>query len=225
MAKRPDYEDLINASASAEKLTAWIIHELSVFNLGNTVDFNFLSRQSVGGYCRALGFAKNRNWALLELDKIAPKSPMGPNVVPEKEAVAVLAQIKHALDKNILQPKEGGKPQMDIISDFLPKGRRYKGAKTLGHLWEFQYALAVELEHGRTRGANVTNNHPLLTAMVVLAHLSEDKLYYARLWEMETGGELFNATLEKKPTRSIQEEHIRARGYLQSRLQEKLKVS
>ena len=150
---------------------------------------------------------------------------MGPKVVPEKEAVAVLAQVKYALDKNILQRKEGGKPQMDIISDFLPKGRRYKGAKTLGHLWEFQYALAVELEHGRTRGSNVTNNHPLLTAMVVMAHLSEDKLYYGRLGEMETGSELFNATLEKKPTRPIQEEHIRARGYLQSRLQEKLKVS
>ena len=39
-------------------------------------------------------------------------------------------------------------------------------------------------------------NHPLLTAMVVLAHLAEDRLYYARLLVMETEGELFNAHLK-----------------------------
>jgi hypothetical protein len=37
---------------------------------------------------------------------------------------------------------------------------------------------------------------------------------------METAAELFNANLEKVPTGSILEEHIRARGHLQSRLQE-----
>jgi hypothetical protein len=115
-----------------------------------------------------------------------------------------------------------GKPQLDIISDFLPNGKRYKRAKTLGHLWEFQYALAVELEHGRTRGNNVTNNHPLLTALVVVAHLAEDKLYYARLWEMETSGEFFNAQLEKAPTGPIMKENMRAKVYLQQRLQERV---
>ena len=219
--KKRSFVELLKKGAPATKLTEVIIHELSMFNVGKTVDFNFLSRSSVGGYCRSLGFATNRNWAMLVLDKIAPKSPVGPNVVPEREAKAVLAQLRYAIDTRLLEPKMG-KPQLDIISDFLPKGKRYKRAKTLGHLWEFQYALAVELEHGRTRGSNVTNNHPLLTALVVVAHLVEDKLYYARLWEMETSAALFNAHFEKAPTGPIMKENMHAKVYLQHRLQERV---
>jgi hypothetical protein len=221
--KQPSFAELLDKRVPAAQLTDFIIHELSVFNLGQIVDFNFLSRSSVGGYCRSLGFATNRNWSMLALDKIAPKSPLGPNVVPELEAKAVLAQLRYSIDMRLLQPKNKNKPRPDIISDFLPKGRRYERAKTLGHLWEFQYALAVELEHGKTRGSNVTNNHPLLTALVVVAHLTEDKLYYARLWEMETSAELFNAFLEKAPTRPIIKENIHAKTYLQQRLQERMK--
>ena len=33
---------------------------------------------------------------------------------------------------------------------------------------EFAYALKVELEHGKMRDVNVTNNHPFLTAMIAL---------------------------------------------------------
>src|SRR5476649_711518 len=220
--KQPSFAELLDKRVPAARLTDFIIHELSVFNLGKIVDFNFLSRSSVGGYCRSLGFATNRNWSMLVLDKIAPKSPLGPNLVPEREAKAVLAQLRYAIDKRLLVPKMG-KPQPDIISDFLPKGKRYKRAKTLGHLWEFQYALAVELEHGKTRGSNLTNNHPLLTALVVAAHLTEDKLYYARLWEMETSAELFNAHLEKAPMRPIMKENMHAKTYLQQRMQERVK--
>jgi hypothetical protein len=221
--KQPSFAELLDQRAAASRLTDFILHELSVFDLGKIVDFNFLSRSSVGGYCRSLGFAASRNWSMLALDKIAPKSPLGPNVVPEREAKAVLAQLRYAIDTRLLQPKNKDKPQLDIISDFLPKGRQYNRAKTLGHLWEFQYALAVELEHGKTRGSNVTNNHPLLTALVVVAHLTEDKLYYARLWEMETSAGLFNAHLEKVPTRSIMKENMHAKTYLQQRLQERVK--
>src|SRR5664280_1099607 len=222
--KERSFAELLEKGAPASKLTEVIIHELSVFNLGKTVDFNFLSRPSVGGYCRSLGFATNRNWSMLVLNKIAPKSPLGPNIVPEREAQAVLAQLCYAIDKRLLEPKMG-KPQPDIISDFLPKGKRYKGAKTLGHLWEFQYALAVELEHGKTRGSNITNNHPLLTALVVVAHLTEDKQYYARLWEMETNGQLFKAQIENSPTGSILKENMRAKVYLQERLQERIEMA
>ena len=219
--KELSFVELLEKGAPASKLTEVIIHELSAFKRGKTVDFSFLSRLSVSGYCRSLGFATNRNWSMLVLNKIAPKSPLGPNIVPEREAQAVLAQLCYAIDKRLLEPKMG-KPQLDIISDFLPKGNRYKRAKTLGHLWEFQYALAVELEHGKTRGSNLTNNHPLLTALVVVAHLVEDKLYYARLWEMETSGSLFNAQLEKTPTGPILKENMRAKVYLQQRLQERV---
>lgn len=219
--KQRSFVEVLEKGAPASRLTRVIIHELSVFNLGKTVDFNFLSRPSVGGYCRSLGFAKNRNWSMLALDRLAPKSPQGPRVVPEREAKAVLAQLRHAIDARLLEPKMG-KPQPDIISDFLPKGKRYKRAKTLGHLWEFQYALAVELEHGKTRGSNLTNNHPLLTALVVVAHLTEDKLYYARLWEMETSGSLFNALLGDASRGPIMKENMRAKVYLQQRMQERV---
>src|SRR5674476_1347919 len=163
------FVELLEKDAPVSKLTEVIIHELSAFNRGKTVDFNFLSRLSVGGYCRSLGFATNRNWSMLVLNKIAPKSPLGPNIVPEREAQAVLAQLCYAIDKRLLEPKMG-RPQLDIISDFLPKGNRYKRAKPLGHPWEFQYALAVELEHGKTRGSNLTNNHPSVSYTHLRAH-------------------------------------------------------
>jgi len=38
----------------------------------------------------------------------------------------------------------------------------------------FRQGLEVELEHGtRYQSANVTNNHPILTGKIVLAHLKE----------------------------------------------------
>ncbi|MBU2498591.1 MAG: hypothetical protein KKE57_06815, partial [Proteobacteria bacterium] len=38
-------------------------------------------------------------------------------------------------------------------------------------LKEFRHGLEVELEHGiQFKDANVTNNHPLLTGLIVLAH-------------------------------------------------------
>jgi len=36
--------------------------------------------------------------------RIAPKSPLGPNVVPEGEAKAVLAQLRYAIDTQLLEP-------------------------------------------------------------------------------------------------------------------------
>ena len=46
----------------------------------------------------------------------------------------------------------------------------------------FRRGLEVELEHGvRFKDANVTNNHPLLTGKIVLAHLKETMDYYERL--------------------------------------------
>ena len=47
---------------------------------------------------------------------------------------------------------------------------------------EFCVGLEVELEHGmQFRDANVTNNHPLLTGLIVLAHFKESLDYYRLL--------------------------------------------
>jgi len=58
----------------------------------------------------------------------------------------------------------------------------------------FRNGLEVELEHGLTfKDANVTNNHPLLTGMIVLAHLKESLDYYRLLEVAELEGDLLKA--------------------------------
>jgi len=58
----------------------------------------------------------------------------------------------------------------------------------------FLQGLEVELEHGtRFQDANVTNNHPILTGMIVLAHLKESMEYYERLQVAEVEGDLLKA--------------------------------
>lgn len=62
----------------------------------------------------------------------------------------------------------------------------------------FKQGLEVELEHGtRYEDANVTNNHPILTGKVVLAHLKETMDYYERLEVAEIEGDLLKAVLSK----------------------------
>ncbi|MEW6107661.1 MAG: DUF5661 family protein [Nitrospirota bacterium] len=61
---------------------------------------------------------------------------------------------------------------------------------------DFRRGLEVELEHGiMFKDANVTNNHPLLTGKIVLAHLKETMDYYKRLEVAELEGDLFKATV------------------------------
>jgi hypothetical protein len=59
---------------------------------------------------------------------------------------------------------------------------------------DFRRGLEVELEHGvRFKDANVTNNHPVLTGKIVLAHLKETLDYYQRLEVAEIEGDLLKA--------------------------------
>lgn len=59
----------------------------------------------------------------------------------------------------------------------------------------FQQGLEVELEHGlQFPDANVTNNHPILTGKIVLAHLKEMLDYYLRLNVAELQGDLLKAS-------------------------------
>jgi hypothetical protein len=67
---------------------------------------------------------------------------------------------------------------------------------------DFLQGLEVELEHGtRFKDANVTNNHPILTGKIVLAHFKESMEYYKRLAVAELEGDLFKATLAKNPAK------------------------
>ena len=73
-------------------------------------------------------------------------------------------------------------------------------AKKMGiALEDFRMGLEVELEHGTMfDDANVTNNHPILTGMIVLAHMKETLDYYKRLDVAEVEGDLLKAVLSRK---------------------------
>jgi hypothetical protein len=62
----------------------------------------------------------------------------------------------------------------------------------------FRQGLEVELEHGTIfKDANITNNHPVLTGKIVLAHLKETMDYYKRVEVAEIEGDLLAAVRSK----------------------------
>jgi len=65
-------------------------------------------------------------------------------------------------------------------------------------LEDFRMGLEVELEHGtRFSDANITNNHPILTGKIVIAHLKETMDYYRRIDVAEMEGDLLKAILSE----------------------------
>jgi hypothetical protein len=63
---------------------------------------------------------------------------------------------------------------------------------------QFRRGLEVEFEHGtRFKEANVTNNHPVITGNIVLAHMFETLDYYISLDITEIEGRLFKAVAAK----------------------------
>ncbi len=71
-------------------------------------------------------------------------------------------------------------------------------------LRDFQLGLEVELEHGiRFPEANVTNNHPILTGKIVLAHFKESLDYYQRLEVAEIEGDILKAVASKNSAKVL----------------------
>jgi hypothetical protein len=63
---------------------------------------------------------------------------------------------------------------------------------------QFRKGLEVELEHGMSfANYNVTNNHPVLTAKIVMAHFMETLDYYRLLDVAELEGDLLKALASK----------------------------
>ena len=87
-------------------------------------------------------------------------------------------------------------------------------AKTIGEqlgirwgkfdLEQFRAGLGVELEHGTAnQTTDVTNDNPLLTGKIALAHLAEFPDYYTRLAKMEAEAKHFwSSKKHQQPRRS-----------------------
>lgn len=93
-----------------------------------------------------------------------------------------------------------------VDSDEAEIIRKIVGSEALDiSLADFKLALEVELEHGTMfSDANVSNNHPVLTGRIVLAHLKEGLDYYLRLKCMELEMELTNAIAAQNAERAAQ---------------------
>jgi len=81
----------------------------------------------------------------------------------------------------------------------------------------FRKGLEVELEHGtRFDDANITNNHPILTGKIVIAHLKEMMDYYERIKVAELEGDLLKAIMSRniEKIESKYKELIKARNAL-----------
>ncbi len=86
----------------------------------------------------------------------------------------------------------------DIMKiEFTIEQAKQVGEK-LGIKWDkfgveqFQIGMNVELEHGSINSlTNVTNDDPILTGKIALAHLNEFPDYYMRHEKMEKEAELF----------------------------------
>ena len=81
---------------------------------------------------------------------------------------------------------------------YFAEGDAKKIGDELGIKWDkfdveqFRQGMDVELEHGlRDSGTNVTNDNPVITGKIALAHLNEFPDYYDRLEVMEKEAENF----------------------------------
>jgi hypothetical protein len=104
----------------------------------------------------------------------------------------------------------------NAIKAFLNPKSKYEDF----NMEEFAFALEVELEHGKLKAVNVTNNHPFLTAMIVLAHMSETLSYYRRLKVMELEGEIFEILRKLSRAKSNKDKWYRKLVEAEGELQE-----
>ena len=88
--------------------------------------------------------------------------------------------------------------------NFTTEEAKETGEK-LGITWEkydieqFRIGMGVELEHGTIdSNTNVSNDEPLTTGKIALAHLNEFADYYTRLLEMEEQAEEYWKTHSEK---------------------------
>ena len=90
----------------------------------------------------------------------------------------VIIKSRGDLTKTSFTTDEASKIAKDLKIDF---------SKEKFDLQQFTIGVNVELEHGnKFPNANVTNNDPILTGKIALAHLMEFPDYYTRIKKLES---------------------------------------
>jgi hypothetical protein len=119
-----------------------------------------------------------------------------PEYVSAKEVKRVCKALGLRDWTTIKKPEVNPEEAEIILNEVKPRGMKIP-------LEGFRMGLEVELEHGtRYKEANVTNNHPLLTGKIVVAHLKESLDYYQRLEVAEIEGDLLKAFVAKNPAKA-----------------------
>jgi hypothetical protein len=125
-----------------------------------------------------------------------------PEYVSVEEVKKVCKELKISDWTRKKEPKVSVKEAKIILAELNPKGLNIDPG-------DFCRGLEVELEHGmQFKDANVTNNHPLLTGLIVLAHFKESLDYYKLLEVAELEGDLVKA-VAKGNTAKIKEYYKR----------------
>lgn len=156
-------------------------------------------KQDVTDFCeKYIKPVHPRNWDWSKRDFDNPKND--PTVEEARAIRNVIYKDLHA--KKGTDVDLSTMNNIDAIKAYLdPKSKHEQF-----NMEEFAYAIKVELEHGKLKDVNVTNNHPFLTAMIALAHMTETLTYYKRLQVMEAQGKIYEILRKLKKTRKGKEE-------------------
>jgi len=163
---------------------------------------------------------ENWDWSVRDFE-----NPENDPTVEEARAIAnvILKDLNHKEDTDVDLSTMNN---VHAIKAYLDPDSKHEAF----NMEEFAFALKVELEHGRIKDVNVTNNHPFLTAMIALAHMTETLTYYKRLKVMEAEGEIYeiirkmqHSTIDKEKWQAelndAEEELKEARAGLKERLE------
>ncbi|KAF2507101.1 hypothetical protein EYY60_21580 [Flavobacterium zhairuonense] len=153
---------------------------------------------------------KNWDWGIRDFE-----NPENDPTIDEARAVANVVY-KDLIDGKQTEVDLSTMDNVEAIKAYLnPKSKHERF-----NMEEFAFALKVELEHGRVRDVNVTNNHPFLTAMIALAHMTESLTYYKRLKVMEAEGEIFEILRKIENSKTGNEEWYKELGKAEIELRE-----
>lgn len=147
---------------------------------------------------------KNWNWSERDFE-----NPKNDPTIEEARAIRNVI-FKDLNEKNETSVDLSTMNNVEAIKAYLDPKSKHE----VFNMDEFAFALTVELEHGKLKEVNVTNNHPFLTAMIALAHMTESLTYYKRLQVMEAEGEIYEILrkLEKpgKDKEKLHEDLVKA---------------